>query len=52
MVYNIRSEHIYYICSELGLKEPTLLKSGTMYGLCNTDLETLWPKTKYGLGLF
>lgn len=34
------------------MKEPAQLHSSTVYGLCNTDLNTIWPKTKYGCSLF
>lgn len=43
---------MYYICSEIGSSLPTRLEIATMYGLCNTDISTIWPKTKHGLALF
>ncbi|EAR89984.2 NRDE protein (macronuclear) [Tetrahymena thermophila SB210] len=47
----------YYICNPYNQKlnitpKPQLLEQGKAYGLTNTDIHTLWPKTEYGLKIF
>lgn len=34
------------------MKEPRLLLKNYHYGLCNIDIDTLWPKTEHGLKLY
>ena len=34
------------------MTQPYILEYNKNYGLCNTDLFTLWDKTKHGLGIF
>ena len=34
------------------MKQPLALQPNKCYGLCNTDIDTIWPKTEHGLNLF
>lgn len=51
-MYSVHSGQAYYINSKLGMKEPVLLLQNRNYGLCNTDIDTIWEKTRHGLDLY
>ena len=49
VVYEVRGGNGFYICSELGMKEPLKIKEKEVYGLSNADIFTKWPKTEEGI---
>lgn len=52
IVYSVKSNNAYYINSKQGMQEPRILLKNSHYGLCNVDIDTLWPKTQHGLNLY
>ncbi|KAL4483807.1 hypothetical protein ABPG72_006182 [Tetrahymena utriculariae] len=57
VIGNLTTNNFYYICNPYSKKQkitpkPHLLEQGKAYGLTNTDIYTLWPKTEYGLKIF
>lgn len=51
IVGNLELGVYFYISNHYKGKQPVPLAEG-YYGLCNCDLFTHWPKTKYGLDKF
>ncbi|KAL4437750.1 hypothetical protein ABPG74_012425 [Tetrahymena malaccensis] len=57
VIGSLVTNSFYYICNPYNKKQkitpkPELLEQGKAYGLTNTDIHTLWPKTEHGLKIF
>ncbi len=52
VVYSIRTQTIFYVCSEMKKNIPRILEKNFCYGMCNGPLDDLWEKTKHGLSKF
>lgn len=40
------------MCSEWEKDNPIELLPNKSYGICNCDINTIWPKTEHGLKMF
>ena len=45
LVYNMKSDKMFYACVENGMEKASGLEKGKPYTLCNSDLDTMWPKS-------